>query len=351
MSFLVQPRLVNGPFGDPAVFLHFRHGRRAMLFDLGDLGPLSPREILRVSHAFVSHAHMDHVAGLDRMLRVRLHAPEPLSLIGPSGFIDRIEHRLKSYTWNLLDTGAVDFRLRVAEFEALHLARAAEFRARDAFARRDLPAPSLPAGVILAEPVLTVEARVLDHGTPSLAFALREALQVNVWREGLDALGLPVGPWLTGARDAARRGLPDTHRLAVPDGREVTLGLLREQVLRIAPGRLTAYVTDAADTAANRARIAELGQDADHLFIEAVFLAVDRHLAEATHHLTAGAAGEIARTCGVRRITLFHHSARYMADPDALAREVASHWRRGAPAATPPAAVPLRQPDDRPVRP
>ncbi|MBS1303492.1 hypothetical protein [Loktanella sp. SALINAS62] len=98
MTQLVQPRLVNPPDGDPGAYLDFRFGRRAMLFDMGDLSPLTLRELLRVSHVSVSHAHMDHVAGTDRLLRLRLHYPRPLRMTGPEGFVRQIESRLEAFT-------------------------------------------------------------------------------------------------------------------------------------------------------------------------------------------------------------------------------------------------------------
>jgi ribonuclease BN (tRNA processing enzyme) len=322
MSALVQPRLVNGPFDDPGVYLEFRHSRRAMLFDLGELGGLSPRELLRVTHGFVSHAHMDHLAGLDRLLRTCLHRPGALALVGPPGFVDRVEHRLGSYVWNLLDEDSVDFRLEVSEFDGDRLSRAAAFHARLGFARQELLPAALARGTVLAEPDFVVEAAVLDHGIPSLAFALRERVRVNVWRTALDELGLPVGRWLTGAKRAARGGLPDAHQVEVPGHGNLSLRFLRERVFRLARGQVVAYVTDAADTPVNRDRIVRLAEAADHLFIEATFLEQDRALAEATRHLTARAAGELARAAGVARVTPFHHSARYLAQRRALVREL-----------------------------
>lgn len=330
MSLLVQPRLVNPPQGDPGVYLDFLFGRRAMLFDLGDSGPLSPRELLRVSHAFVSHAHVDHVAGFDRLLRLRLHRRGPLTVVGPGGFVRQVESRLGGFTWNLLDESSVDFRLRAMEYDGARIIAAAEFRARDAFARRDLAVPDDADGLVLEEEGLRVEAVALDHGTPSLAYALQQGLRINVWRSALDSLGLGVGPWLDDAKRAVRAGLPDSHAVAVPGAGEVPLGLLRDRIFRICRGQRVVYVTDAADTAANRDRIVRLAAEADHLFIETPFLDRDRGIAAQNAHLTAAAAGQIARAAGVRRVTGFHHSARYADEPAALAAELAAAFAGGA---------------------
>jgi len=329
MSLLVQPRLINDPFGDPGLYLDFRFGRRGMLFDLGDMAPLSPRELIRVSHAFISHAHMDHIAGLDRLLRLRLHRPRPLALLGPRGFVDQIENRLRSYTWNLLDATSVDFRITVEEFDDAtnRVSRAAEFRARESFARRDLPLPVGKPGVLVSEPDFEVSTVALDHGTPSLAFAFRQRMRINVWKNALDAMGLPVGPWIDEAKRAARDGMPDDHRIAVPGSGEVPLGTLRRKAFRTSAGQRFAYVTDAADTAANRARIISLADGADQLFIEAPFAHADRDVAAATRHLTARAAGEIARMAGVAQVVPFHHSARYADTPSALKDEVEAAFR------------------------
>ncbi len=326
MTWLVQTRLINDPFSDPALFIDFHHERRALLFDLGDLSALSPREALRVSHAFVSHAHMDHFSGFDRLLGICLHRAMPLHLTGPRGFGDRVAAKLDSYTWNLLDENAVDFAMIVDEFDA-RIVRRARFAARDAFAREDLEPPNLPDGLVLQEDQFHIEAAVLDHGIPCLAFALQERLQVNVWRDGLAPLGLPVGAWLNDAKRAVRRGEADDFTIALDGNRTVNLGELKRHALRIAPGQRVVYIVDAAPHDANIERAFRLAQGASQLYIEAAFADEDSAIAAQRLHLTAGLAGLIARRAGVRQVTPFHFSPRYLTRPELLPDQVNQAYR------------------------
>lgn len=328
MTWLVQSSLVNEPFSDPGLLIDFRFGRRALLFDLGDNTSLSPRQLFRVTHAFVSHTHMDHFSGFDRLLRVCLHRTTPLCLIGPAGFGDRVEHKLKAYTLNLLDERSCDFVITVAEFGDGGLDGICEFRAREAFRRRTMPQLCLPPGLLLDEDEFRISAAVLDHGIPCLAFAFEEKMRINVWGEGLKALGLPIGPWLKEAKRAVRRGEPDDSLIAVGGDRSLPLGLLREHALRSAPGQKIAYVVDAAYCDRNVEKIVALAKAADQLFIEAAFLEADAEIAAQRCHLTARQAGEIARRAGVARFVPFHFSARYRAREEELRTEAEQVFRK-----------------------
>ncbi|HDH01742.1 MAG TPA: ribonuclease Z, partial [Nitrospirae bacterium] len=65
-------RTVNGPFEDPVVYLRLLREKRALLFDAGDIGRLSAGEIHKITDVFVTHTHIDHFIGFDRLLRVIL---------------------------------------------------------------------------------------------------------------------------------------------------------------------------------------------------------------------------------------------------------------------------------------
>ena len=72
MTNVFQPRLLNGIFGDPGIFVRLRWERRALLVDAGDLTGQAPADLLKVTDIFVSHAHIDHFIGFDHLLRIVL---------------------------------------------------------------------------------------------------------------------------------------------------------------------------------------------------------------------------------------------------------------------------------------
>ena len=334
---IFQPELVNGPFGDPALLLDLKFERRALLFDLGDLYALSTRKMLRISDVFVSHAHMDHFGGFDRLLRVCLGRDTGVRLFGPPGFVDKVGHKLAAYTWNLVDRYATDFAITACEVDEHWTLRSAVFRSRTRFSREDLPEATAPNGLLLDEPQFEVRATFLDHGIPCLAFSFQEAVHINVWKNRLDELGLPTGSWLTELRVKVRSGAPDDTPIRVYWRDRVgshehvfELGYLRTQVLEIVPGQRLGYVTDVAPTADNERRLVQFLAGADQLYIESVFLDEDADHALRKQHLTARKAGEIARAAGVRQATPFHFSPRYMEREADVRREFESAMQPAA---------------------
>ena len=66
----------------------------SILLDLGDIHALPARSALRLTDIFVSHTHIDHFAGFDRLLRLFVGRPKLLRLYGPPGFIGNVEAKL-----------------------------------------------------------------------------------------------------------------------------------------------------------------------------------------------------------------------------------------------------------------
>ncbi len=325
MRPIVSAALVNGEFGDPALYLDFRDEKRALLFDLGEVGALMPKKLLRLTDAFVTHAHMDHFAGFDRLLRVLLGRAGTLRLYGPPGFIERVDHKLAAYTWNLVERYPGDFAFLAHEVAPDWSVRVARFSANKRFAREDLPGAKAPGGLLLDEPRFRVRAAFLDHGIPCLGFALEEKTHVNVWKNRLAEMGLPVGPWLNDLKRAVAEGVPDDAPI---HGR--TLGELKP-ALELTPGQKIAYVTDIVYSAENEARVARLAADADLLFIESVFLSSEAEHAARKFHLTAEQAGRIARAARARNVVPFHFSPRYLGREAELRAEVAGGLEALAP--------------------
>src|SRR5215831_5742027 len=232
MRPLFHPSLVNGRYGDPTVYVETLFEKRSLLFG---------RE-------------------------------KSVQLFGPAGFAERVFHKLQAYRWNLVESYLTDLVFVVSELGTANSISTTQFRLRKAFAAEPSVSRKTLAGVLCDEPTHRVSAAILEHGTPCLAFALQEAAHVNVWKNRLLERGLPVGHWLRSLKKAVVERRADDHLIRIDEAatsdRLVPLASLRD-LLTVTAGQKIAYVTDVADTPANRAAIVALIENADILFIDA----------------------------------------------------------------------------------
>jgi ribonuclease Z len=323
-----DPALVNDPFDDPGLYVDLVFERRALLFDLGDLSPLPPRKLLRISDAFITHRHMDHFAGFDQLLRCLLGREKTLGIYGPEGLIEAVEHKLKAYTWNLVEGYEGNLVFHVTEIDKAGNLTSAQFSGRTRFERREGETRQSVDGLLLQEPGLQVRSAFIEHGGPALAFALEERAQINVWRNKVEAMGLAIGPWLRAFKDATLRGAADDTLIDVAwsdtqPGRPAALplGRLKKEIMQVTSGRKITYVVDCSFTDDNVENVVRLAKSADILFIESTFLEADAALAKARHHLTARQAGMLAKLAGAKRLVTLHYSPRYRGEGHSLAQE------------------------------
>jgi ribonuclease Z len=324
------PRLVNGPFGDPALHVGVRWQGTALQFDLGRIDRLPAAEILKLTHIFVSHTHIDHFIGFDRVIRLFLARDALVSLFGPPGIIGNVTGKLAGYTWNLVD--GYDFVLTVHEVHPDHI-RSVRLPATTAFTLEEAGSREF-TGVLHEEPAFSVRAVHLDHKIPCLGFAVVEKTHLNVRKDELDRIGIPAGPWLNQLKEAIRTGAADdtiitarwieggTQRAA-----EFTLAELRDRLVVTTPGQKLAYVVDTLFSKPNVARITELARNADVFFCESLFLDEDRNQALKRHHLTARQAGTLGRLAGVKHLQVFHFSPRYDGQADRIYAEAEAAFR------------------------
>jgi ribonuclease Z len=279
---------------------------------------------------------MDHFAGFGQLLRCLLGREKVLGIYGPPGLIDAVEHKLRAYTWNLIEGYGGNLILRVTEIDEAGRLTSANFAGRARFERSRGEARQSDNGLLLQEPGFQVRSAVIDHGVPVLAFVLEERAHINVWRNKVEAMGLTIGPWLRAFKEATLRGADDDTLVDVvwSDGMpkkpaSLPLGLLKKEIMKITSGRKIAYVVDCAFTDANVEKVVRLAMGADILFIEATFLEANAAVAAARRHLTARQAGTLARLAGAQRLVTLHYSPRYKGRGHDLVQEAQVAFRGG----------------------
>jgi len=311
-------RLVNGLQGDPAVFVLLKRMGEALLFDLGTIDNLGHRDMLRVRNVFVSHAHMDHFVGFDRLLRVNVPHRRQLAIFGPEDFIERVRAKLNSYTWNLIEPDQIRFQVHEVRpdgsvWSAL-LTNTDNFSA--APARTDLKHDLL----VTLRDGSQVAAALLDHkGIMSVSYKLEAPAALKVRTERLKALNLKAGPWLGDLQLRVRTG--KVQGSIDVDGRDYFMEELANELITQQRGRSLVYLTDLSFSASNLESLQKAFGRATDGISECSFADEDRSRAVDKAHLTSRQSALIARSLGIQHFHIFHVSGIYGQGPQQVAEE------------------------------
>jgi ribonuclease Z len=282
----IDHQILGNPGRDNALLVTVNSGQsiHRLLFDCGAdcLSTVPNAHIQGIEAVFFSHFHIDHVAGFDHLLRMTWNRPDkPMHIFGPSGTVDIIHHRLLGFIWNLAAETKGEWIVTEIDGENQTSAR---FLSSEGFATRHLTQNDYKGRTF------DVTFLELDHGTPSLAYTVREHPKTNIDPDKLKSLKLTPGPWLQNITDPA----------------------LKKQLLTETPGDSIAYLTDfILRTPEDETNLVHFLKDCRTLVCENNYANAEANLAEKNNHMTSSGVANLATKVNPDHLILFHLSDRY----------------------------------------
>ena len=318
--------LVNGSTGDPVLYLDYPGADNALLFDGGENCALGTAQLGDLEAVFITHHHVDHFIGLDRIIRANMDRDKVLHVFGPAGTIRKVYDRITAY-----DYPYFPFQKIVVKVTEL-LGGATRTGVLEC--TKKFPEPEvteLPWGgpVCYENADLQIEAAPADHTVPCLAFALVEKTGYHPDREKLAAGGLRPGGWVQEVLRQLRSGADPATRLEI-DGGSFNLGTLAANYFTKSQGARVAYVTDTLWSDASRPNLVKLAKGAWRLYCDSFYASSEAKQAAKYKHMTAPHAGELAKLAKVEQLILIHFATRYAGKYHRLIEEAAAVFPRVA---------------------
>ena len=319
MAHIFQPKLLNGHYGDPVVHLSLFGKNYSYLIDLGDISKMTNKEVLSLKGIFISHTHMDHFYGFDRVVRTFLGKNKVLKIFGPKNIIKNVNGKLQGYTWNLVDNYKTDFIVEVFEIYNQKIRRA-KFRCKKKFKKEELKDITIKNSVIYSEEDHTVKGVVLDHQTPCISYIFEERFHINILKSKLEELGLETGKWLTVLKNYIYAN--ELEKIIIAGDKKISVGELKDSVTKITCGYKIAYITDIQFSKKNIIKLKDFLKNTTFLFVEAPFLNKEKSRAKERYHLTAKQAGYIAKISNAKKVIPFHVSPIHTGEFHLIKKEI-----------------------------
>jgi ribonuclease Z len=313
-------RLVNGSTGDPVLYLDYPGGDNAILFDGGENCRLTTDQLADLEAVFVTHHHVDHFVGLDRIVRANLDCDKTLHLFGPEETINRVYARITSYAHPFFPF--MKLCLRVHELLPGRM-RVADLECAKKFPPPEIRELAWGGRVCYETEHLRVEAVPVEHTVPCLAFALAERTGYHPDPDKLAAGLLRPGAWVAEALRLLRAGAPPDTMLDIQGGR-FQLAALAERYFAESAGARIAYVTDTRWSDTLRPELVKLAKGASRLYCDSFYAKAQAKEAARHRHMMAPQAAELAKLAKVERLVLMHFSTRYAGRYEQLVEEAAA---------------------------
>jgi ribonuclease Z len=280
------------------------------MFDCGRLGKITNSEILSLSDIFISHTHMDHFYGFDRVIRGSITADKTIRIFGPPGIIKNVTGKIEGYTWNLIKS----YKLII---EVIELNKETQKFSRAVFSAYEGFVPiydKINANQLKFENDFKMDFEFFDHGITSVGYRITEPEQITVNKEKLTKKKYLSGKWLGELQSSLKNNLPRNKKikcLTEYGETKKTIKELENDIIEYKKPQSITFITDIAPTFENVQTAIKFCKKSTILLIESMFTKNEISHAILKKHLTVDLAKHIFNESDSQFVNFFHFAPRY----------------------------------------
>ena len=109
---MILPELKSKIGEDISILVRLDNHTPSYICECGDASELTLKECQNTEGIFISHTHIDHFINFDQILRHQIGIQKRIIICGPIGIIDQVQSKIKGYSWNLIEAGAITYEIR-----------------------------------------------------------------------------------------------------------------------------------------------------------------------------------------------------------------------------------------------
>ncbi len=273
------------------------------LCECGNASDLTVKEVQNSNAIFISHTHIDHFVNFDTVIRHQIGIQRRIIICGPKGIAKQVQSKIQSYTWNLIEKGAIIYEIRevVSEYE-IHV-----FEVEPPVWEL-IEKGVIQTNVIFEEKSFFVTAILLNHKIPTLAYKFKEHDSIKI---AIQASGFKGGKWVQELKDAFEQN--ENTKVISIEGNDYQASELFH-LLHVQEGDSVGIIMDHAANEENHSKIKEHFFNSRKVFIESFYKIEDKEQAALNYHSYSSMSGKIMRQTQVSEPVPVHFSRKYQED-------------------------------------